>query len=271
MSTGPSGAGSTSGSGGPASGADSAVSTDAASSCHASDVQTYVPSGMYQAAADPSDACLGVEGAEPLYEAFYDYCLGPNKSKAACSTFEQDPASAACASCVLTPFMTPRLGPILDYGGFVGGNVPGCIEVTEPPPENTGCASAFQALSDCELAACQVNCPVSDSASLVAREQCADAADATGCKSYSDAASSKCPSVRSDAGIASACMDTAFKDFYDVVVPLFCARSVSDAGAPADAAAPATDAAAGDAGGPSPERDDAATDAGAVGIDAAHD
>ncbi len=258
-------------SGAPTGEPDAGSLADATSSCHASDVQTYVPSGTYQAAADPSDACLGAPGDPPLYETFYDDCLGPNKSKASCSLFEQAAASAACASCVLTPFTAMRLGPILDYGGFVGGNVPGCIEVTESPPGNLMCASAVQALSDCELAACQANCPVSDSASLAAREQCATMADATGCQSYSAAVSPACSAVSPDGGaLQTVCTDTVFKDFYDAVVPLFCASSPIDGGAAEDAVAPASDAGA-DAGGSASDRDAAPADAGVIVVDAARD
>jgi hypothetical protein len=226
---------------------------------------------VYQAAEDPSDACLGADGTPTLYETFYDLCLGPNKSKSACSVFEQAPASAACASCVLTPYTATRLGPILDYGGFVGGNVPGCIELTEPPPNNISCARNLQALSDCELAACEANCPVSDSASLAAREQCATTADQTGCASYySSDASSSCLTVALDGGGASICMDATFKDFYDAVVPLFCAQTATlDAGAPADGSL--VDAGPVDAGAPLPERDAAAADAKAAASDAARD
>ena len=72
------------------------------------------------------------------------------------------------------PYTADRLGPILDYGEFVGGNVAGCIEVTTPERPHRA-RKSVQALTDCELAACQANCPVSDSTSLTAREQCAAA------------------------------------------------------------------------------------------------
>ncbi len=243
---------------------------DAASSCQASDVQTYVPPATYQPAAAPSSACIGVDGGQ-LYETFYEDCLGPSNTKAACAGFEQNAVSTACASCVLTPYTAQELGPILDYGGYVGGNVPGCIELTAPTPTNLSCATAVQALSDCELAACQANCPVSDSASLAARQECGTSADKTGCDSYFDATSAACTMVP-DGGLAAACMDTMFKDFYDAVVPLFCARvAVADAGSPeGDAAAPELDAAAGDAGGLSPDGGRAVSDAAAI-LDAGRD
>ncbi len=226
---------------------------------------------MYQPAAAPSTACIGADGGE-LYETFYEDCLGPNKEEEACTSFGKNAATAACASCVLTPYTASALGPILDFGGYVGGNVPGCIELTDPTPANLSCATAVQALSDCELAACQANCPVSDPASLAARQACGTAADMTGCDSYFDAASSLC-SMAPDGGLATACMDTTFKAFYDAVVPLFCARlPVADASGPeSDAGSSDLDAAAGDAGTPLVDGGNSVGDAGQVVLDAGRD
>jgi hypothetical protein len=205
------------GSGGGSAGA----TVDAASSCNASDVSTYVPSA-YQAAAAPSNACLGSDGAG-LWDAYYDACLAPTtQSEDACVAFRATAANAACATCILTPYASSRLGPIVDYGAFVGGNIAGCIEV-----ETFGqlpCAKAVQALTECEIAACQANCPVSDEASLGAREACGMQADQAGCQPFFQAATA-CRAAEADAGVASSCSDTAFKDFFDQVVPSFCGQS----------------------------------------------
>jgi hypothetical protein len=84
------------------------------------------------------------------------------------------PAHAACAACVLTSYTSDPLGPIIDYGEFVGGNVAGCIELEAP--RELACAKAVQALTGCEIAACEANCPVSNETSLMGREACADVA-----------------------------------------------------------------------------------------------
>ena len=160
-------------------------------------------------------------------------CLGPNKSADACTSYKASATNAACAACVLTPYSADRLGPILDYGEFVGGNVAGCIELSVPG-DPSSCANAVQALTDCEVAACQANCPVSDTTSLAAREQCSTDADATGCRLFFEAASA-CRAAETDAGVASACMNGAFQDFYDAVVPLFCGQATADAAAIFDA------------------------------------
>jgi hypothetical protein len=207
------------------------LTADAASSCHPSAVLTYVPS-TYRTAEAPSTACLGADGGSTV-EDFFDACLGPNKSTDACNDYNAVPSNAACAACVLTPYNADRLGPILDYGEFVGGNVAGCIERTAPA--DLSCARAVQALTDCEVAACQANCPVADTTSLTAREACSTAADANGCSSYL-AVAAACRSTEADAGLALPCTNVAFKDFFDAVVPYFCGVAPLDASAPSDAA-----------------------------------
>ncbi len=218
------------------SGSGGASESDAASSCLPSNVLTFVQ-GPYQPAAAPSGACLGADGGG-LWEAFYDACLGPTppKSTEACAQFKNTPANAACAACVLTPYTADELGPILSFGAFVGGNVAGCIEVTTPG--DLSCAKFVQALTDCESAACQANCPVTDVASLTARQDCASQADELGCLSFYEMAK-LCRGAELDAGLAAPCANSGFKDFYDVVVPLFCGQTTTgagDAGSEADAA-----------------------------------
>jgi hypothetical protein len=215
----------------------SGVETDAASSCHPSDVLTFVQ-GSYQPAAPPSGACLGADGGG-LWEDFYDACLGPGKSDTKCNAYKQTPSNAACAACVLTSYTADQLGPIVSFGEFVGGNVAGCIEATTPadaaPPARSSrlsCAKAVQALIDCQSAACQANCPVTDPQSLLDRQNCAQEADLMGCQLFFGMAKA---CTEPDAGLAGPCMNSGFKAFYDVVVPLFCGQPTVDAGAGVDA------------------------------------
>ncbi len=206
--------------------------------------------GPYQPAAPPSAACLDANGGG-IWDAFYDACLGPNKTNDICTAFKQDPANAACAACVLTPDMADQLGPILSFGEFVGGNVAGCIELTTP--SDLSCARSVQALGDCETAACQANCPVTDVPSLTARQACEALADEGGCLPFSEMASG----CEADAGLAGPCINASFKDFYDQVVPLFCGQSAVDA-----AASLALDASGSDAGVASDAATPEASDAG---------
>jgi hypothetical protein len=203
---------------------------DATSSCHASAVLTYMQ-GNYQPAAAPSGACLGADGGG-TWDDFYVSCLGPDKSQDQCSAYQQVPANAACAACILTPYTSSRLGPILDFGQFVGENIAGCIEIATP--SDPSCPKAVQALTGCEIAACQANCPVDDPASLATRQQCAADADRAGCLSFFQMASA-CQATEADAGLAGPCASTGFKDFYDNAVPLFCGQTAVDAGVSIDA------------------------------------
>jgi hypothetical protein len=235
-SSGPEGDAAGSGSGG----------VDGASACTPADVSAYAPD-PYAPADTPSAACLGADGGG-LWDAYYDACLGPGKTSDGCSAFSATPANAACASCILTSYATSRLGPIIDYGDFVGGNIAGCIQLES---NDVPCAKAVQALTECEIAACQANCPVSDETSLTARESCGTDADHAGCQSFAMAATT-CQAAEADAGTAGPCGNGSFKAFFDAVVPLFCGRSpaVFDGGpvgaggdaagaAPEDASAPA--------------------------------
>ena len=222
-----------------AGGSSGGLSADAGSACHASDVSTYAPS-PYVPAAAPSAVCLGVDGGE-LWDAFYDACFGPANSKASCDSFTSGASTAACAACILTSYTNERLGPVVNYGDFVDKNVAGCIEVEAP--RELPCAKAVQALTGCEIAACQANCPVSDATTLFARKSCAAVADGAGCNSFNagtedggaGVAALSCKATESDAGVAGPCMDETFKQFYEDVVPLFCGRAPVDASAGFDA------------------------------------
>lgn len=216
-------------------GAGGGFGDDAGIACHPSHVR-YVPPPGYQGAAPPSGACLDADGGGS-WDDFYTACLDPGtQSTENCITFKATPANAACAACILTPFSptgSGQLGPILDYGHYVGGNVAGCIERTSG---DLTCARAVQALADCEFAACQTNCPVSDSASLELRDQCAREADQGGCSNFYQAVAD-CGGLSPDSGPAAGCLQIQFHDFYEAIVPVFCGRTPVDASAPADAAA----------------------------------
>jgi hypothetical protein len=179
-------------------------------------VETFQPD-PYRAATPPYEgACIPKGWSDPI-QVFYDACLGAKAKKDACTAFQRD--YPACVACIVTPESAGRYGPIIDHGGYVTGNIPGCIELTDPG--GLSCAKSLQALSECEQRACSANCPVTNASTLTAYDNCASEADATGCVTYSDAAN--CAEALSDAGgDASICLQTDFKGFYDSVVPLFC-------------------------------------------------
>jgi hypothetical protein len=189
-----------------------------ASGCQPGAVDTYVP-GAYQPASGAWQGTCVVDG-EDLISEYYDACFGDGATTAACDAFKaMSAASAACAACIVTPIGASRLGPIIDYGGFVGKNTAGCVELVEPG--GMPCATEVQALTGCELLACQANCPVSNAATLDDYYDCAETADDAGCARY--AAAAACDQ-QFDGGAASFCTSPAFKDFYDAVVPLFCGQ-----------------------------------------------
>lgn len=197
---------------------------DATVSCLPTSVITLTHQG-YRSADSPSDACLGADGGG-TWEAYFDACLGPHRTTDACADYKA--ANPACTACIVTSYSAASsYGPILDYGEYVGGNVAGCLELTMPG--NASCAKTVQALTDCELAACAANCPVVDSASLSAREQCESEADMGVCNSVFTTAAD-CKAMEADAGVPTLCLAGPFEDFYDAVVPLFCGRTSGDLG-----------------------------------------
>lgn len=214
--------------------------------CHPGDVETYVPTPYVPAAAAGQGVCRDGD-----IQAFYDACFGPGKSMAACGALTQPDASTfACASCILTADTSDHYGPLIGHGSLVTINLAGCLELTDPS-SSLSCPKAVQALTGCELAACEANCPVHDMASRAAYDACATAADQAGCLSFAMGAS--CANSDRDGALSAACLAPTFEQFYDWVVPLFCGPpQMADAAAPASDSGPLQSDAAGA---------DAATDA----------
>jgi hypothetical protein len=201
--------------------ADAAVFDDYAwdaNACSPGAVQTFHPTAYVPAA--PQNACT-----PQLIDEFYLRCLGPGRNAVDCARFQT--SSPQCYGCLLTPNSAATYGPVIRYSGFVEANIAGCIELASRGA--LGCAESVQALQECDLAACQANCPVSDSASLTQFEGCATEAEMTVCKPY--AASAACMASEGDAGPLAACSSTDFGLFYKAAAPLFCAAlpEVADA------------------------------------------
>jgi hypothetical protein len=160
-------------------------------------------------------ACVPDSAGNDPIQQYYDACFGPQKSKVACDAFAAlSPSNTRCQGCILTLETASMYGPLIRHGGFVQANVAGCIELTDSTA--LACAKSMEALSDCEIAACEANCPVSDANSFSAYASCARQADDNGCKLYAST-----PSC-ADAGAKSACLAASFEQFYFMAVPLFC-------------------------------------------------
>jgi hypothetical protein len=228
------------GSGGASSSGSSGGGYGDASSCQPGSVQTFQPTAYRPATAAWQGVCIPNPGApsdggapvDPIH-LFHDMCLGA-ASATQCDEFKHD--YPACASCILTPDTADHYGPLIQHGGFVTGNVAGCLELTDPG--ELSCAKSVQALDECELASCEANCPVTDTGTFNNYMSCAMNADVGGCTPYESAAEA-CAYPLTDAGPESTCFVSDFTTFYYSVVPLFCGpppAQIVDAGG--DASAP---------------------------------
>jgi hypothetical protein len=197
-----------------------------ATSCHPGSVETFVAPAYRHATSAGQGVCDPTAIAD-----YYASCLASGASKSTCEGFSDSRPHSECAACITTVEAAPAYGPLILVDGFFQANVAGCIELEDPTDRL--CAMAQQALSDCELAACAVNCPVTDQASFAAYQACAAQADGAGCQAYY--ATAQCLSAEVDAGDAGperACLAPDFRTFYNAIVPLFCGVVQSDGGGP---------------------------------------
>jgi hypothetical protein len=164
-----------------------------------------------------------------LLNDYYTNCLGPSSSQDACNQewgAGEDPAHATCQSCILTPSSATVWGPLIDYGtggdGGAGGtvalNVAGCVEILDP--SQLVCATSVQVADECQHAACDTSCPVTDVASYTDWQACIDAAGTGECVAYLQSAA--CVNAE-DAGPAAACVTgQTFEDEFFAIADVFC-------------------------------------------------
>jgi hypothetical protein len=155
------------------------VPADASITCAPASVQGYVPRWTPPKA--PESACTQAELAS------FGACLdssGP--TSAACLAWNGADAStsSACKSCVADSKATdPAWGPLVDVGTNGSDrqlNVSGCLAIVLHDT-GSGCAGSYQALQECESAACADNCQGASTADL---RTCIQEADAVGCSTY---------------------------------------------------------------------------------------
>jgi len=188
------------------------------SSCQPASVATFRPTAYKPASGAYQGQCTAAQ-----IGAFYDACLGPSATMATCAPYlgsSATGANAACGACILSRSDAATLGPVIAHASTVSVNLAGCMELTDP----TGgllCAKAYQAADQCEDAACELNCPVSDMASFDRYSQCVMQADTGGCAPF--VAPTSCANAEADGGPASVCFaGQSFHDLYEAVAPLFC-------------------------------------------------
>jgi hypothetical protein len=166
--------------------------------------------------------------------AFVD-CLTGTTDAATCKPFLLDAANKPCLQCAATPATAATYGPLVDGNVGTYVNVAGCVAQASGEVSATGCGAETLALSQCEQAACEANCPVSASstgAEVMELLACERKSDATSCKAFAtDAACAD--ALTADGGAASICAQTStrFADNAKAMVKLFCGgRPITDAG-----------------------------------------
>ncbi len=179
------------------------------------DVSGFAPSDAKGAKA-PQDVCSSTQ-----IDDFYTNCLDTAATTTTCNNWLKTAANQTCSNCLNSKQTDATWSALVSKTGLVSVNIEGCIAlVTGGNPPTTGdCAYKYQAASDCEGAACDAVCPVTDQPSFQLYEQCAQAAAAGGCKTYEDAVCD--PEGQTWAN----CLDDqglGFEGLFKSVAPLFC-------------------------------------------------
>ena len=97
---------------------------------------------------------------------------------------------STCADCLATQWNAPVRGAAVMYQGAPGDhgvralNVAGCLALVGGAA-GLDCAKKLEIAEACELAACNANCPVTDSASFQPWAACVTSVDSAACRPYS--------------------------------------------------------------------------------------
>jgi hypothetical protein len=201
---------------------DGGADRDGAVMCAPADVTGFTPPA-YKPARVQRGACSDPAWATQFYA---DCVASATSSDAACAKWQEAPR-LACAQCILTSPTDATWGPLIVGNGVVSVNQAGCLEVENGAP-GLDCAHKSQASLACGSAACDANCPVTDTPSFNAYQQCLTDATAGGCASFA-AQANDCASALVDAG-AGECLNGSFDELYPFVANLLCGPSPGDAG-----------------------------------------
>lgn len=229
----PAGTDTDSGPGGDGGGKDSGNPGDGAvvDTCTPGDVSTFTPSWK------PPTAFNQGKCTDAQVDAFVD-CLSGLPDTATCKTFGADAANKTCIQCAATPSTAAAYGPLIEGTVTIQVNVPGCIANSTNDVSATGCGAKVLALSECQSAACEANCPVvapdTDNSMFDALLACQDkaAGPTSSCKTY--AADAACgDALTGDGGTAAQCNlgGATFGDNAKPMVKLFCGGLAGDGGA----------------------------------------
>jgi len=157
--------------------------------CYPHDVTTFTPAWV-----PPLGPHAGKCTAQQIGD-FYTECLGTGASGSACATWTTASANTACDACLETQHTASAFGALVEYSGIVYANLPGCVAIVEPC--NQACAQAVQALTLCDLGACN---PATYCPSQSAYDTCRTAAESGTCACDAFAASANCMASIAAAG-----------------------------------------------------------------------
>jgi hypothetical protein len=194
--------------------------------CVPGDVSTFTPSWK------PPTAFHQGKCSDAQIQAFVD-CLSGMPDAATCKTFGADAANKTCIACAATPSTAAAYGPLVEGSVTIEVNVAGCIANSTGDTTATGCGAKTLALSQCEGAACEMNCPVpstDDGTAFMALLACQDKSTTSSCKTFADDAACG-DALTGDGGAAAQCNlgGASFADNAVPMVQLFCGGA-GDAG-----------------------------------------
>lgn len=160
-------------------------------------------------------------------------------ASAACKAFTADMSNDACTQCVISSSSAATTGALIQStGGTVSLNIAGCLAAAAGDVTATSCGAKYQALSQCQDAACIDNCPVDqndDGTQLKALNDCETAAQSGVCTTYLNAADCV-NTLAGDGGAGEFCFGTSADTFQTLAKTLgvyFCGGAAGDGGADA--------------------------------------
>jgi hypothetical protein len=159
------------------------------------------------------DACA-TQDLSNLYAA----CFGPEATTDACASMQT--ANPTCAGCVLSASTDSSWGPVVAFAATTIVNQPGCLALEAPSEQ--ACAQSAEAQFECEHAACDPGCPVSDGPSYEAWEACVEEADQGVCGDYGGTCLADALEPDGGDGGASSCDGTDFGTAFMNVAAVFC-------------------------------------------------
>jgi hypothetical protein len=202
--------------------------SDAPLACPPANLDEWQAGAYHHAQVVQPTACTSL-----LINDYYNACLGSMASQESCDEdwgAGEDAAHATCQSCILTSSTASMWGPLVDYGtgadggagGTVSVNVAGCVEILDP--SQLSCAMSVQEADECQHAACDPGCPVSDATSFADWQACIGATGGQSeCGAYLQSAA--CVNGE-DAGPAAACVTgKTFEDVFFSIATVFCGSS----------------------------------------------